>query len=91
MPFGIEDYKTTVFRRLTEANDITHVEVHWKDDSKYDDIWVTYNDDSHRTFENIYQQSYLSKADNLYISISKDNDIFDIINKETVDERSYGK
>lgn len=89
LPFGIEDYKTTVFNRLTKVNDITHVEVYWKDDNKHDDIWVTYNEE--RSFENIYQQSYLSKADNLYISISKDNDIFDIIDKERVDQESYGK
>ena len=90
LPFNIEDYKTTVFDRLTEANDITHVEVHWKDGS-CDDIWVEYNDESHSTFENTYQQSYLSEIGNLYISINKNDDIFDIIDKERVDQESYGK
>ena len=83
LPFDIEDYKITVFSRLTEINDITHVEVYWKN-GNCDNIWVEYNDESHRTFENTYQQSYLSEIGNLYISINKNEDIFDIIDKEFV-------
>ena len=86
-PFDVEEYKTTVFERITEYNDITSIEVVYKDGT-IEKYYVDYaSEGTHDFEENLNQHSYISEAGNLYIVIAENKDIPDFFDKEAINDK----
>ena len=62
------------FERLLQYRDIVYVDIKY-DDGHVDTIYVDYDGD----MQNMYQDNYLSKLGNLYISISRKKQVDDFI------------
>ena len=93
-------YKATKFSRLTEWNDITHIDICLEDEDAEDNVdksqiysyAIHWDDDDDE--ENKNQESYISDLGNLYIYInnkkSSDNKgIFDFFDKEAINDKDY--
>lgn len=98
-PFGIEndDDYIKIFERITKYNDITSVTVYYdKKDDNYKDVetgesdyfYVTYEEENEGQLgsPNIYQSSYINDFGDLYIVIDKDKKIFDLFDKEEIND-----
>lgn len=92
-------YKATKFSRLTEWNDITHIDICLEDDVAEDSATsqtysyaIDWEDDDDE--ENKNQESYISDLGNLYIYInskksSVNKGIFDFFDKEAINDKDY--
>lgn len=90
--FGeIQNVGHTKFKRLMDWKDITNVEFEieecW-DGENTSNKKYSYSVDWHEDdeFDNRYQKTYLSPCGHLYIVISAGKDIFDIFDKEEIDD-----
>lgn len=64
----------TVFGRFQVAHDITHIFLHYEDGS-CDKIYVDFKARSKCSWQdNVYENLFVSKAGDLYLTISKDSD-----------------
>lgn len=77
IPFGIEDYKTTMMKRLLHC-DITYVDIIYDDDSRHE-YAVNYEDDGDGSLgaPNANQKVKVGDNGNLYIVIEEGKDISD--------------
>ena len=93
--FGqIQNVGHTKFKRLMDWKDITNIEFEiedcWDEEnttSKKYSYGVDWHEDDE--FDNRYQKTYLSPSGHLYIVISADKDIFDVFDKEEIDDADY--
>lgn len=90
--FGeIQNFGYTKFKRLTEWNDITdinfEIEECWDDgktsNHKYSYKVIWHDEDE---FNNRYQKTHISTCGHLYIVISTDKEIFDVFDKEEIED-----
>ena len=69
--------KTTIFERLTAYNDIKEIELEYENGEK-EYYSVNYNDDGTSEHNNKNQYSYIAPSGNLYITIWKKKNVFDV-------------
>lgn len=87
-PFGNEKYKTDVLSRLAEGSDITQLKLKY-DDNSSDTLFVDWNNENE--FSNSYQKQHIDDYGTLYIVISKECDVFDYFNKDSMSDTEYQK
>lgn len=92
-PFNVEDLEKTVFKRLTEGNDITLIEITWEDDT-IDSFRPEWYGESE--FFNDGQNAIVSDLGNLYIAINRDfynrtKSIYDIFPRMDEDDTLRNK
>lgn len=93
-PFNQINENKTKFQRLMDWRDITQIdfeiEESWDGEnasSKKYSYEVDWHEDD--DCDNRYQKVYLSPSGHLYIVISAEKDIFDVFNKEEIDDRGW--
>jgi len=79
--FGVTS-KETKFERIDKCPDITHIDVYYNNGT-HDYIAVPWDEENE--YYNLYQTSYISKCGNLYILVSENRQIHEVINKEIID------
>ena len=84
----------TIFGRIIEYKDITHIEIEYEDGEQY--IAVDYDDggNDYLGAENVNQKVYLSSCGVLYIVIAADKNIADYFSEEYInneDEINFSK
>lgn len=93
--FGeIQNYGYTKFKRLTDWNDITNIEFEIEeclDGINVSNKKYSYDVDWHEDdeFNNRYQKSYISELGHLYIVIVANKDIFDVFDKEEIEDKEW--
>ena len=105
-PFGIDDSKTTVFRRLTEFGDITSIQFTLTDDDVYYECKVASDENTKEcdyllVYDSEYdslgannrnQKSFLSDNGWLYIVVSKGKEeVRDIFDMNEINSADYAK
>ena len=88
-PFGGQEQQNK-FDRISAFSDITSIVLIYEDGST-EQYYVNYDDGGNYGLgvENKNQKSYISTANNLYLIIQKDTDIFQFFNKEEIDDKEY--
>lgn len=80
--FGMDSCETTVFERIADAQDITSIEITYQDDTK-DIFYVDFNGE----YTNSNQDSYISKTGDLFVTIIKDKEVFEVFKKRKCDSK----
>ena len=90
--FGVTEFEQNTFERFIRHDDITSIEFILIDEySEYKTekqfaYYVKWNGDD---FINNAQKSYLSKLGNLYIVISDNESVFDLFDREDINDENY--
>lgn len=77
--------KEKAIDRLKHYNDITSVVAYYEDGTERN-IYVSWDEEDEQY--NRYQDTYVNKSGDVYVSISKNKKLFDFISKEEIDTDS---
>lgn len=84
--FGMEKYKSTLMKRLSEFNDITHIDVHYEDGTQ-DSFAVDYCEENESLgAPNINQKTFLSLKKHLFIVIAAGKKVEDYFSQEEISQ-----
>lgn len=86
-PFDSFRENDTVFSRLTDP-DITAVDITYADDTK-EYIFVPWKSEERIRCNNEYQTSYVSKCGHMYICISRDESVEDMVDFDSINNAEH--